>query len=41
VKRAIILAVLCLALAASVIVEVTTYEEIVALADASIGAPAF
>jgi hypothetical protein len=42
VKRAIIVAVLGLALAASVFVEMSTYEEIVSIADASIDAgPAF
>jgi hypothetical protein len=41
-KRAIIVAVLRFALAASVFVEVSTYEEIVSMADASIDAgPAF
>ena len=41
-KRAIIVAVLGFALAASVFVEVSTFEEIVSMADASIDAgPAF
>jgi hypothetical protein len=41
-KRAIIIAVLGFALAAGVFVEVSTYEEIVSIADASIDAgPAF
>jgi hypothetical protein len=40
-KRAIIVAVLGFALAGSVFVEVSTYEEIVSIADASLDAPAF